>query len=144
MLFDDVEDLPAFEHLLVIPPVLLGQLSGEEIEVGLSLEVLERGSELGAELVVGEGEPAVEVLAQDHLRDRFHQRMIKNLGLDACLLGLTSFSGDGLDNRTTSREWRIRHCRACQPRRDCQRRPVPHRPRQRRVVDGPCQDGIDR
>ena len=44
VLLDDVEHLPALEHLLVIPAILLGELFGEEIEVGLSLEVLERGS----------------------------------------------------------------------------------------------------
>ena len=62
MLFDHIEHLPALEHLLVIPAILLGKLFRKEIEIGLALEILERGAELCAELVVGKCEAAVDIL----------------------------------------------------------------------------------
>ena len=65
----------------VVAAVLLGQLAGEEIEVGLSQDLLEAAPQLRAEPLVGEGEPAVEVLAEDHLGEGLDQRVIEDLRL---------------------------------------------------------------
>jgi len=54
VLFDHVEDLPTLDDPPVVGAILLGQLAGEEVEVRLPNEFLERPSELGAELLVGE------------------------------------------------------------------------------------------
>ena len=69
--------------LPVVGAILLGQLAGEEVEVGLALDLLEGRAQLGAERLVGEGEPALEVLAEDHLREGLDQRVVEDLGLRA-------------------------------------------------------------
>ena len=41
VLLDDVDHLPALEDLSVVAAILLGELSGEEVEVGLAFDLLE-------------------------------------------------------------------------------------------------------
>ena len=81
VLFDHVEHLPALDHATIIAAVLLGQLTREEIEIGLAHDVLEAAPHLGAEALVREGEPAVEVLAEDHLGQSLDQRVVEDLRL---------------------------------------------------------------
>ena len=65
----------------IVVAILLGQLRREEVEIGLALDLLEGRAELRAELLIGEGEPAFQVLAEDHLREGLDQRVIEDLGL---------------------------------------------------------------
>ena len=73
VLFDDVDELTMLEHVLVVLAIFFGELFGEEVEVGLSLDFLESAAELGAEFLVSERESAFKVLAKDHLGDRFDE-----------------------------------------------------------------------
>ncbi len=81
MLLDHVEDLPALDDPSIVAAVLLGQVAGIEIEIGLSQDLLERLAKLRAEPLVGECEPPVEVLAEDHLGKRLDQGVIEDLRL---------------------------------------------------------------
>ena len=50
VLFDNVDELTALEHVLVVLAILFGELSREEIEICLALDFLESAAKLGAEL----------------------------------------------------------------------------------------------
>ena len=96
VLLDHVEHLPALDDPAIVAAVLLGQLAGIEIEIGLAQDLLEAPAQLRAEPLVGEGEPAVEILAQDHLGQRLDQRVIEDLGLAERPHRAASLVGHGL------------------------------------------------
>ena len=54
----------------------------------MPLIVLQRSPQLGEEPAVGEGEPALEVLAEDHLGDGLDQGVVEDLGLMKLSMGL--------------------------------------------------------
>ncbi len=81
-MLDDVEDLSALDDATIVFAIFLGQVRREEVEIGLPFDRLERRAELRAKLLVGEREPAFQVLAEDHLRDGLDQRVVEDLGLE--------------------------------------------------------------
>ena len=79
VLLDGLEDGARLDHPPVVVAVLLGQRLRKEIEVGLADDLLERQPQGIAELLIAEGEPAFQVLAQDALGEALDQRMMEPL-----------------------------------------------------------------
>ena len=86
VLLDVLEPLTGVDDHLVVAAVLLGQFGREDVEVAASDELLQRQLERLAAGLVGEREPAVEVLPQQVHRQRVDQRVVDALGLVEFLL----------------------------------------------------------
>ena len=74
-----LESLHGGHHPRVVPMVFVGQLLREKIMVGSAQDFRQRLAEGLAEFPVGEGEAPLHVLAQDVLREGFHQRLVERL-----------------------------------------------------------------
>ena len=85
---DRVIRLHGFHHATVVTLIFLGQFAWEEVEVRFAHYVLELSPQYFAELLIGEGEPFLQVLAENILRQGLHQRMIQGLGIPQILLDL--------------------------------------------------------
>ena len=81
-----LEDAPRLQHMQVIRLIFRREIGMIKIEVRLAHDLVERLAEKLAELLVREGEPLLQILPQDVLRQRFAERMIKRLGLRQALL----------------------------------------------------------
>ena len=88
MFLDRLVRLAGLHHPPVVALVLLRQLAREEVEVRLADNLLQGPAQDLAELLVGEGEASLEVLAQDILRQRLDQRMVERLRIAQVLLRL--------------------------------------------------------
>ena len=99
VLFDDVQNLAAFDDLPIVAAVFLGELARPEIEIGLAPNLLEAAPQLSAEALVREGEAPVEVLSQDVLRQCLDQCVVEDLGLAQFLDGPPRLGGHGFQIR---------------------------------------------
>ena len=61
---------------MIVALVFFREFLREEVEVGFADDFLERPAQFGAEFRVAEGEAPVLVLAQNVLRERFHERVV--------------------------------------------------------------------
>ena len=75
-----VQRLAALHDTDVVLPVLVRKVSGEKIKVGFADNLPARLAQFFAEPVVGKREPPGGVLAENILRQVFHQRMKQKLG----------------------------------------------------------------
>ena len=64
----------------IIGVILVRQGGGEKIVVGPPDDLLLRLAQRRAKLLIHEDEPALRVLAEDVLRQRFHERLVEDLG----------------------------------------------------------------
>ncbi len=80
---------------------------GKKSSSVLPLIASERGSQLGADAAVGEGETALQVLAEDHLRQGLDQGVIEDLGLPEGALGPAALGGLGLELRHSPTSQRL-------------------------------------
>ena len=79
MLLDGLEHVARLDHPAVVVAVLLGQGAGEEVEVGLADDLVERQAQRRAEFLVAEREPALQVLPEDALGQALDERVIEPL-----------------------------------------------------------------
>ena len=81
VLLDRIEDPAALDDAAVVLAVALGQVVGKQVKVRLAQQLIEGHAEHLAIVAVAEGDAALEVLAEDVLRQRLHQRVVNGLGL---------------------------------------------------------------
>ncbi len=96
VLFDDVKHLSTLDDPAIVAAVFLGEVAGPEIKIGLAQNLIEATAQLVAKPLVREGEPAIEILAQDVLRQGLDERVVEDLGLAQGLDGPAPLGGDGL------------------------------------------------
>ncbi len=87
--------LSGADDVPVIALVLLCQLRGEEIEIRFADDLLKCPAKDRAKALVGEGEPLLQILAKNILRQVLHQRMIKCFRGDQLLFGALPFGHVG-------------------------------------------------
>ena len=97
MLFDDVENLSALDDAPIVMAILLGEICGKEVEVGLPLDRLESRAQFGAEFLVGEREAAFEILAENHLGKCLDQGVVEDLGPLESTLDTAPLGGRGAE-----------------------------------------------
>ncbi len=99
--------LAGLHHAPVVPLVFLGQVLREKIEIRLAQNVLQLAVVMLAVLLVGKREPALEVLAKNVLRHRFHERMVKRFRAAQRLLRLPPLR-DVLDRAFVIKQFALR------------------------------------
>ena len=79
VLLDGLKEFPRRDDALVVSLILGRQLGGKEVGVRAPNDFIEGLAQFHAEAAVGEGEPALHVLAEDVLREVLDQRLVKRL-----------------------------------------------------------------